>query len=60
MKKTFKVCVQTTFNKWYEIEAESAEQAQKTIIDGICEGDFDDTIDTDDIDTTITEVNEVK
>ena len=54
-KKKFKVCVTTTFVKWYEIEAASKEDVGKELLDG----DYLDTAtDTDDIDTTYDVVEE--
>jgi len=54
-KKKFKVCVTTTFVKWYEIEADSKEDVGKELLNG----DYLDTAtDTDDIDTTYDVVEE--
>lgn len=47
--KTYKVLVTTTFRKWYEIEAESEEEARTEVEEDL----LDDAIDTDDIDTLI-------
>lgn len=46
-KKTFKVLVVTTFRKWYDIEAESEDEAREEV------ENFDDTIDTDDFETEV-------
>ena len=49
MKKTFVVLVTTTFKKWYEVEAESEEEARKEVTEDY----LDDAIDTDDIETEV-------
>ena len=47
MKKTYQVLVTTTFRKWYEIEAESEDEAREEVVD------YDDTTDTDDFETEV-------
>lgn len=49
-KKKFNVCVKTTFRKWYEVEAETQEEAEEEINSYIEEGDA---TDTDDFETEI-------
>ena len=53
--KKFKICVTTTFNKWYEIEADTEESALEDLVDCL-----DDATDTDDFETEITAINKVK
>lgn len=48
--KKFSVCVKTTFRKWYDVEAESQEEAEAEVQDYIEEGDA---TDTDDFETEI-------
>lgn len=59
-KKKFSICITTTFNKWYEIEAESSKKALEMVQEEINNGEYDDAIDTDDFETEITAVNEIK
>lgn len=60
-KKKFEVCITTTFNKWYEVEADNKEDALKQVQEEINSGECaEDYTDTDDLETEITAVNEVK
>lgn len=45
--KTYNVLVVTIFRKWYEVEAESEDEAREEV------ADYDDTIDTDDFETDV-------
>lgn len=45
--KPYKVLVVTTFRKWYQVEAETEDEAREEV------ADYDDTIDTDDFETEI-------
>lgn len=47
MKKNYSVLVVTTFKKWYQIEADSPEEAREEVVN------YDDTIDTDDFETDV-------
>ena len=59
--KKFNVCITTTFNQWYEVEATSKKDALKQVQDEINSGECaEDYTDTDDFETEITAINEVK